>query len=119
MHDELCVMSSETFFFLMLGETEKDEEDTVTPWEGAIIFKRSAVQARVEYVTSLERLGLSILSSELSRALALSMGLLDELESETGELITPVQISIDASREGRDIQLDGIIRTAFGLVCNR
>jgi hypothetical protein len=30
-----------------------------------------------------------------------------------------VQISIDASREGRDIQLDGIIRTAFGLVCNR
>jgi hypothetical protein len=118
-HDELCVMSSETIFFLLLGETEKDEEEADTPWEGAIIFKRSAVQARVEYVTSLERLGLSILSSELSRALALSMGLLNELESETEELVTPVQISIDASREGRDIQLDGIIRTAFGLVCNR
>ncbi|CAK9880851.1 unnamed protein product [Sphagnum jensenii] len=104
---------------LPVRETEKNEEEADTPWEGAIIFKRSAVQAQVDYVTSLERLGLSILSSELSRALALSMGLLDELESETEELITPVQISIDASREGRDIQLDGIIRTAFGLVCNR
>lgn len=95
-----------------------EEEEQGTPWEGAIIFKRSAAQAQFEYVTTLERLGLTRFSSDKAMTLAFDMGL-GKVEVD-GIVGTPVLISLDCSKEGRnDIRVDGIIRTALALVCNR
>lgn len=88
-----------------------------TPWEGAIVFRRSAVQSRFDYSTTLERLGLSRFSSEKSMALATEMGL--EKSEIDGVVGTPVQVSVDFKKEGRDYRIDGIIRTSLALLCNR
>jgi uncharacterized metal-binding protein YceD (DUF177 family) len=36
-----------------------------------------------------------------------------------GVVGTPVQISVDVTKEGRDYRVDGIIRTSLAMVCNR
>lgn len=100
-----------------VGILEEDEEEGKTPWEGAVMFRRSAVQSEFEYNTTLERLGLSRYSTEKSSSLAKSMGL-KSLKSDE-EAATPVQISIEVTKEGRDFQLDGVIKTSLGLICNR
>ncbi|KAL2641737.1 hypothetical protein R1flu_009324 [Riccia fluitans] len=102
---------------------EKDakevESETEEPWLGAVMFKRSAVQSHYELQTSLERLGLTVLSSEDSRTLAKSIGIITKTSESGAEQFTPVGISIDVSREGRDLRLDGLVRTAISLCCNR
>ena len=97
------------------GVVEGNEEGT--PWEGAIIFRRSAAQSRFDYATTLERLGLSRFSSEKSMSFATDMGL-EKLEVD-GVVGTPVQITVDISKEGRDYRIDGVLRTALTLICNR
>jgi hypothetical protein len=99
------------------GIVEEDEEENKTPWEGAVMFRRSAIQSDFEYNTTLERLGLSRYSTEKSSSLAKSMGLMTLKSDE--EAATPVQISIEVTKEGRDFELDGVIKTSLGLICNR
>lgn len=100
------------------------EEDGVSiadeaPWEGAVIYRRSASQTHFEYCTTLERLDLSNLSSEISKSTASSMGIRVTRGVTDYPSGTPVQISIDVSRRKRDLKLDGIIRTFITLMCNR
>lgn len=89
------------------------------PWEGAIIYRRSASQTHFEYCTTLERLSLSNLSSPISKSTASSMGIRVTRGVTDYPSGTPVQISIDATRRKRDLKLDGIIRTFITLMCNR
>ncbi|KAG6542175.1 hypothetical protein Mapa_016407 [Marchantia paleacea] len=103
------------------GETDTDEQEDEEPWLGAVVFKRSSTQTHYEFQTSLERLGLAVLSSDASRSLANSIGIVSKT-SESGavqDTVTTVGISIDVSREGRDLRLDGLVRTAISLCCNR
>lgn len=101
---------------LPANAVEGDEEEG-TPWEGAVMFRRSATQSRFEYATTLERLGLARFSSEKAISVATDMGL-TKPESD-GVAGTPVQISVEVTKQGRDFQVDGVIRTALNLVCNR
>ncbi|KAL8153765.1 hypothetical protein V2J09_011525 [Rumex salicifolius] len=97
-----------------------DEEDEGSPWEGAVVYKRSSSVSHVEYCTTLERLGLTKISSELSRSRAAAMGL--RLTKAVKEFLdgTPVLVSVDVNRKKRDvIRLDGIVRTVISLDCNR
>lgn len=89
------------------------------PWEGAVIYRRSASQTHFEYCTTLERLSLSKLSSEISKSTASTMGIRVTRGVTDYPAGTPVQISIDVSRRKRDLKLDGIIRTFITLMCNR
>lgn len=76
--------------------------------------------SHVEYCTTLERLGLEKISSELSRSRAAAMGL--RLTKAVKEFLdgTPVHVSVDVTRRKRDvIRLDGILRTVISLGCNR
>lgn len=92
-------------------------EEEGTPWEGAIMFRRSAAQSRFDYSTTLERLGLSRFSSEKAMSLATEMGLANsEVDGVVG---TPVQITVGVTKEGRDYRIDGVIRTSLAMVCNR
>ncbi|KAG0494150.1 hypothetical protein HPP92_005144 [Vanilla planifolia] len=99
----------------------EDEELNSSPWEGAVLYRRDASVNHVEYSTTLERLGLSKLSSDLSRSTASAMGIrLPRVgkESSPGNE-TPVLISIDVTRRRRRLKLDGILRTVITLGCNR
>uniref|UniRef100_A0A0C9RPP2 TSA: Wollemia nobilis Ref_Wollemi_Transcript_28736_1118 transcribed RNA sequence n=1 Tax=Wollemia nobilis TaxID=56998 RepID=A0A0C9RPP2_9CONI len=102
-------------------EAEEDKRrgmvgDEECPWEGAIMYKRSASHTHLEYCTTLERLGLSSLSSQLSMSTASQTGF---RVTENGDSGTPVQISIDVTRKRRDLQLDGLLRTFITLPCYR
>lgn len=101
---------------LPLKVVEGDEEEG-SPWEGAILFRRSAVQSRAEYATTLERLGLARFSSQDAIAVAAEMGL--ETSEVDGVVGTPVQITVEVTKEGRDFRVDGVIRTALTMACNR
>lgn len=96
-----------------------DGEDEGAPWEGAILYRRNSSITHVEYCTTLERLGLSKLSSELSRSRASAMGLRvtkvvkDYLDG------TPVLVSVDVTRRKQKLRLDGIIKTVITLACYR
>lgn len=92
------------------------EVDPGMPIPGAVTFTRSATQSHLEFRTDLHTLGLRKLSSDLARSLALSMGVLPEKEDVSS---TPVAVSVDVSNEGRDLRLDGILRTAMALRCSR
>lgn len=98
---------------LPANAVEGDEEEG-TPWEGAVMFRRSATQSRFDYATTLERLGLARFSSERAISVATDMGLTSD-----GVAGTPVQISVEVTKQGRDFQVDGVIRTALALVCNQ
>ncbi|KAH7537431.1 hypothetical protein FEM48_Zijuj03G0092100 [Ziziphus jujuba var. spinosa] len=103
-----------------LGDQEKDDmEDTDSPWEGAVIYKRSSSISHLEYCTTLERLGLGKLSTEVSKSRASVMGLRITRSVKDYPLGTPVQISVDVTKKKQKLRLDGIIKTVITLGCNR
>ncbi|KAL9669134.1 hypothetical protein QQ045_006676 [Rhodiola kirilowii] len=98
------------------GEMDDDEG---SPWEGAIVYKRNASVPHVEYCTTLERLGLGSLSTDVSKAKASNMGLRITKAVNDYPSGTPVQVSIDVTRKIQKLRLDGIIKTVLTLGCNR
>ncbi|GKV39257.1 hypothetical protein SLEP1_g47061 [Rubroshorea leprosula] len=100
-------------------EDEEDVEDTGSPWEGAIIYKRNPSITHVEYCTTLERLGLGKLSTEVSKSRASVMGLRVTKAVKEYPDGTPVQVSIDITKKEQLLRLDGIIKTVITLGCNR
>ncbi|WCJ20538.1 hypothetical protein M5689_002760 [Euphorbia peplus] len=98
---------------------QEDPEDLESPWEDAIIYKRNPSISHLEYCTTLERLGLQTLSSEVSKSRASVMGLRVTKAVKDYPLGTPVQISIDVTRKKKKLRLDGIIKTVITLACNR
>lgn len=103
------------------GDEEQGEieEDVGSPWEGAIIYKRNPSISHVEYCTTLERLGLVKLSTEVSKSRASVMGLRVTKSVKDFPFGTPVQISIDVTRKKHKLRLDGIIKTVITLACQR
>uniref|UniRef100_A0A803LSH7 Uncharacterized protein n=1 Tax=Chenopodium quinoa TaxID=63459 RepID=A0A803LSH7_CHEQI len=95
-----------------------DEEDDGSPWEGAIVYRRNPSISHMECCTTLERLGLGKISSELSRSTASSMGLRVTKAVKDFTDGTPVLISVDVTRKKHKLRLDGIIRTVLSLACN-
>ncbi|KAI9071113.1 hypothetical protein K1719_041175 [Acacia pycnantha] len=102
-----------------LEETGSPWEDTGSPWEGAVIYKRSSSISHLEYCTTLERLGLERLSTDISKSRASVMGLRVTKAMKDYPHGTPVQISIDVTRKEEKLRLDGIIKTVITLGCNR
>lgn len=100
-------------------QEEEDAEDMESPWEGAIIYKRNSSTSHVEYCTTLERLGLGKLSTEISKSRASIMGLRVTKAVKDYPLGTPVQISIDVTKKKKRLRLDGIIKTVITLACYR
>lgn len=100
-------------------EEQGELEDESSPWEGAIIYKRKASVTHVEHCTTLERLGLGSLSTDVSKAKASTMGLRITKGVNDYPLGTPVQVSIDVTRKIQKLRLDGIIKTVLTLGCNR
>lgn len=98
-------------------QEEEDAEDMESPWEGAIIYKRNSSISHVEYCTTLERLGLGKLSTEISKSRASVMGLRVTKAVKDYPLGTPVQISIDVTKKKKRLRLDGIIKTVITLAC--
>lgn len=98
-------------------ESVELEREEGMPIPGTITFRRSATQRHYEYVTNLESLGMEIFSSGLSRSVALSMGFAVAANSDASS--TPTSVSIDVTKEGRDLRLNGIVRTALALICCR
>ncbi|XP_030548694.1 large ribosomal RNA subunit accumulation protein YCED homolog 1, chloroplastic [Rhodamnia argentea] len=106
--------------FFDWGDLELDgDEDVDSPWEGAVVYKRNSSVSHVEYCTTLERLGLEKLSTELSKSRASAMGIRVTKAVKDYPHGTPVQISIDVSRKKQKLRLDGILRTVITLGCNR
>lgn len=93
------------------------EREEGMPIPGTITFRRSATERHYEYVTDLESLGMEVFSSGISRSVALSMGIPIAAMSKASS--TPASVSIDVTKEGRDLRLDGIVRTALALNCCR
>ncbi|ESW31471.1 hypothetical protein PHAVU_002G240600 [Phaseolus vulgaris] len=98
---------------------DDDEVDTGSPWEGAVVYKRNASILHLEYCTTLERLGLAKLSTDVSKTRAAAMGLRVTKAVREFPNGTPVQISIDVTRKKKKLRLDGIIKTVITLLCNR
>ncbi|XP_021274349.1 large ribosomal RNA subunit accumulation protein YCED homolog 1, chloroplastic isoform X2 [Herrania umbratica] len=100
-------------------EDQEDIEDIGSPWEGAVIYRRNPSITHLEYCTTLERLGLGKLSSDISKTRASVMGLRVTRAVKDYPNGTPVQISIDVTRKKQKMRLDGIIKTVITLGCNR
>ncbi|XP_061356420.1 large ribosomal RNA subunit accumulation protein YCED homolog 1, chloroplastic [Gastrolobium bilobum] len=100
-------------------DVEEEFEDTESPWEGAVIYKRNASVSHLEYCTTLERLALGKLSTDVSKTRASVMGLRVTKAVKDYPNGTPVQISIDVTRKKKKLRLDGIIKTVITLLCNR
>ncbi|CAG7877035.1 unnamed protein product [Brassica rapa] len=100
-------------------EDQEDVEDTGSPWEGSVMYRRNASVTHVEYCTTLERLGLGKLSTEVSKKRASSMGLRVTKDVKDYPDGTPVQVSVDVIRKKKKLRLDGIVRTVITLGCNR
>lgn len=98
---------------------EEEFEDLDSPWEGAVVYERNASVTHLEYCTTLERLGLEKISSDVSRSRASLMGIRVTKSVKDYPLGTPVLISIDVTRKKGKLRLDGIIRTVIALGCNR
>eukprot|EP00262_Sarcandra_glabra_P011613 TRINITY_DN2824_c0_g6_i1.p1 TRINITY_DN2824_c0_g6~~TRINITY_DN2824_c0_g6_i1.p1 ORF type:complete len:315 (+),score=39.39 TRINITY_DN2824_c0_g6_i1:15-959(+) len=113
------VNSSSSSFSSSSSSSSELAEDYESPWEGAVIYRRNPSISHVEYCTTLERLGLGRLSTELSRTRASEMGLRVTKAVKDYPLGTPVQISVDVTRKRKKLRLDGIIRTVITLGCNR
>lgn len=122
-----CAASTNTYFSLDLGDDLEfaEEFDESTPWEGAVVYRRDPAVMHLEYTTTLERLGLDKLSSELSRTRAADMGMrvvLPRRRTEGDRVMeesTPVLVSVDVTRKKEKLRLDGIVRTVITLACNR
>lgn len=93
------------------------EREEGMPIPGTITFRRSSTQRHYEYVTDLETLGMESFSSGLSRSVALTMGIPTAASSAASS--TPASVSIDVTKDGRDLRLDGMVRTALALKCSR
>ncbi|XP_027117899.1 large ribosomal RNA subunit accumulation protein YCED homolog 1, chloroplastic [Coffea arabica] len=102
-----------------LGEMVEDEEEGPLPWEGAVIYKRSASISHIEYCTTLERLGLGKVSSGVSKTQASELGLRVTKAVKDYPDGTPVLISMDVMKKKQKLRLDGVVRTVFALDCNR
>ncbi|XVF61065.1 hypothetical protein PTKIN_Ptkin08bG0099000 [Pterospermum kingtungense] len=100
-------------------EDQEDVEDTGSPWEGAVMYRRNPSVTHMEYCTTLERLGLEKLSSDISKSRASLMGLRVTKDVKDYPNGTPVQISMDVTRKKKRIRLDGIVKTVISLGCNR
>ncbi|KAK6259153.1 hypothetical protein SCA6_013627 [Theobroma cacao] len=100
-------------------EDQEDIEDIGSPWEGAVMYRRNPSITHLEYCTTLERLGLGKLSSDISKSRASVMGLRVTRAVKDYPNGTPVQISIDVTRKKQKMRLDGIIKTVITLGCNR
>ncbi|KAM0016077.1 putative large ribosomal RNA subunit accumulation protein YceD [Helianthus debilis subsp. tardiflorus] len=98
---------------------DQDVDDLDSPWEGAILYQRNPSISHLEYCTTLERLGLGQLSTEVSKSRASLMGLRVTKSVKDFPHGTPVLISIDVTRKKQNLKLDGIIRTVITLGCNR
>lgn len=117
--------TSEDFEYEGQGDDDEEEEGEESPWEGAVVYRRDASVTHVEYSTTLERLGLGNLSSELSKSRASDMGIrivrrgrrMAADPSIVGG--TPVLVSVDITRKKKKLTLDGIVRTVITLGCNR
>lgn len=96
-----------------------DIEDTGSPWEGAVVYKRNPSVSHVDYCTTLERLGFGKLSTEVSKSRASVMGLRVTKAVKDYPQGTPVHISIDITRKKHKLRLDGILKTVITLGCNR
>uniref|UniRef100_A0A2P2IR13 Uncharacterized protein MANES_09G055500 n=2 Tax=Rhizophora mucronata TaxID=61149 RepID=A0A2P2IR13_RHIMU len=99
--------------------TENEELGLASPWEGAIVYRRNPSITHLEYCTTLERLGLGNLSTQVSKSRASVMGLRVTKAVKDYPLGTPVQLSIDITRKKKRLRLDGIIKTVITLTCNR
>ncbi|KAI3694081.1 hypothetical protein L1987_77040 [Smallanthus sonchifolius] len=95
------------------------DDDLDSPWEGAILYQRNPSVSHLEYCTTLERLGLGHLSTQVSKSRASLMGLRVTKSVKDFPDGTPVLISIDVTRKKQNLKLDGIIRTVITLGCNR
>ncbi|CAL5439216.1 unnamed protein product [Camellia sinensis] len=100
-------------------DKQGENEDMGSPWEGAVVYQRNPSISHVEYCTTLERLGLGKLSTEVSRSRASVMGLRVTRAVKDFPLGTPVLISVDVTRKKKKLRLDGIVRTVITLACNR
>ncbi|KAL0319149.1 UNVERIFIED_CONTAM: Large ribosomal RNA subunit accumulation protein YCED1, chloroplastic [Sesamum angustifolium] len=100
-------------------EEIEGDDDEGCPWEGAILYRRNAGVSHLEYCTTLERLGLGKVASEVSRTRASEMGLRVVKPAKDCPDGTPVLISVDVSRRKQKLRLDGIVRTVLSLNCNR
>lgn len=100
-------------------DDRRDIEDMGSPWEGAVVYKRNPSILHVEYCTTLERLGLGRLSTEISKSRASVMGLRVTKAVKDYPQGTPVQVSIDVTKKKRKLRLDGLLRTVITLGCNR
>ncbi|KAI3455327.1 hypothetical protein Pfo_011990 [Paulownia fortunei] len=100
-------------------EEIEEDDDEGCPWEGAVMYKRNAGISHLEYCTTLERLGLGKVSSELSKNRASEMGLRVVKSVKDYPNGTPVLISVDITRRKQKLGLDGIVRTVIALNCNR
>lgn len=112
-------LSEENLVLLDLEDHEKDIEDSGSPWEGTLVYKRNPSISHMEYCTTLERLGLGNLSTETSKSRASVMGLRITKSVKDYPHGTPVQISIDITKKKQKLRLDGIIKTVISLICNR
>lgn len=110
---------TETSTIDMDWEDQEEIEDTGSPWEGSVMYRRNASVTHVEYCTTLERLGLGRLSTEVSKKRASSMGLRVTKDVKDYPDGTPVQVSVDVIRKKKKLRLDGIVRTVITLGCNR
>ncbi|PSS04298.1 Protein of unknown function DUF177 protein [Actinidia chinensis var. chinensis] len=100
-------------------DQKEEVEDMESPWEGAVVYQRNPLISHVEYCTTLERLGLQKLSTEISRSRSSMMGLRVTKAVKDFPLGTPVLISVDVSRKEQKLRLDGIVRTVITLACHR
>ncbi|KDP42750.1 hypothetical protein JCGZ_23690 [Jatropha curcas] len=113
--------NNQTFTDVSFDWGDQDQEvpeDTESPWNGAIIYRRNASISHLECCTTLERLGLEELSTDISKSRASIMGLRVTKAVKDYPLGTPVQISIDVTRKKKKLRLDGIIKTVITLDCN-
>eukprot|EP00270_Netrium_digitus_P007960 TRINITY_DN2345_c0_g1_i1.p1 TRINITY_DN2345_c0_g1~~TRINITY_DN2345_c0_g1_i1.p1 ORF type:complete len:426 (+),score=100.98 TRINITY_DN2345_c0_g1_i1:268-1545(+) len=104
-------------------EDNRNEEEENDPWVGAIMLQRSSLreegeQGEIVFNTTLERLGLTSLSSAQTRKVCEKMGGFPWGEAGLGAA-TPVTIQFDVERDGRDLKLIGVVRTALAAKCNR
>lgn len=99
---------------------DQEEDSMDSPWEGAILYQRNPSISHLEYCTTLERLGLGHLSTDVSKSRASLMGLRVTKSVKDYPQGTPVLISMDVTRKKQNLlKLDGIIRTVLTLGCNR
>jgi len=110
---------TETSTIDMDWEDQEEIEDTGSPWEGSVMYRRNASVTHVEYCTTLERLGLGRLSTDVSKKRASAMGLRVTKDVKDYPDGTPVQVSVDVIRKKKKLRLDGIVRTVITLGCNR